>query len=83
MHPNKADFVRFMAAAEMIYEAWTKEEAMVQDLLEQWRKGRHGYVLDIKGDNIVRLGCENANSLNLFDPRSTRLKKLLSLHNKY
>ncbi len=67
-HPNKADSVWFMAVAEMIYEAWTQEEAMVRDLLEQWRKGGHGYVPDVKGDNIVRLGCENANSLSLYDP---------------
>ena len=82
-HPNKADSVRFTAVAETIYEARTQEEAMVQDLLEQWRKGGHGYVPDVKGDSIVRLGCENANSLSLFDPRSTKLRKLLSLHNKY
>jgi hypothetical protein len=34
-HPNKADSVRFTAAAETIYEAWMQEEAMVWDLLEQ------------------------------------------------
>jgi hypothetical protein len=82
-HPNKADSVRFTAAAETIYEAQTQEEAMVRDLLEQWRKGGHGYVPDVKGDNIVQLGCKNANSLSLYDPRSTKLRKLLSLHNKY
>jgi hypothetical protein len=77
------DSVRFAAVAERIYEAQTQEEAMVQDLLEQWRKGEHGYVPDLKGDDIVQLGCENTNSLSLFDPRSTKLRKLLSLHNKY
>ena len=56
---------------------------MVWDLLEQWRKGGHGYIPDVKGDNIVRLGCENANSLSLYDPPLTKLRKLLSLHNKY
>jgi hypothetical protein len=82
-HPNKADLVWFTAAAETIYEARTQEEAMVRDLLEQWRKGGHGYVPDVKGDNTVRLGCKNANSLSLYDPWSTKLRKLLSLHNKY
>ena len=82
-HPNKADSVRFTAAAETIYEARTQEEAMVRDLLEQWRKGGHGYVPDVKGDNTVRLGCENANSLSIYDPGLTKLRKLLSLHNKY
>ena len=56
---------------------------MVRDLLEQWRKGGHGHVPDVKGDNIVRLSCKNANSLSLYDLRSTKLRKLLSLHNKY
>ena len=56
---------------------------MVRELLEHWRKGGHGYVPDIKSDNIVRLGCKNANSLSLYDPRSTKHRKLLSLHNKY
>jgi hypothetical protein len=82
-HPNKADSVQFTAVAETIYEAQTQEEMMVQDLLEQWRKGRHGYVPDVKGDNIVRLGCENANSLSLFDPHLTKRRKLLSLNNIY
>ena len=82
-HPNKADSVLFTAAAETIYEARTQEEAMVQDLLEKWRKGGHGYVPDVKGDNIVRIGCENANSLSLFDLHLTKFRKLLSLHNKY
>ena len=41
-HPNKADSVRFTAAAETIYEARMQEETMVQDFLEQWRKGGHG-----------------------------------------
>ena len=41
-HPNKTDLVRFTAASETIYEAWTQEEAMVQNLLEQWRKGGRG-----------------------------------------
>ena len=57
-HPNKADSIRFTTAAEMIYEAWMQEAAMVWDLLEQWRKGGHGYVPDVKGDNIVRLDCK-------------------------
>jgi hypothetical protein len=56
---------------------------MVQDLLEQWRKGGHGLVPDVKGDNTIHLGCKNMNSLSLFDPRSTKHRKLLNLHNKY
>jgi hypothetical protein len=56
---------------------------MVQELLEQWRKGRHGFVSDKKGDDIIRLGCENVNSLSLFHPTKSKLKKLLNLHDKY
>ena len=83
-HPNKAGSVWFAAAAETIYEERTQEEAMVQDLLEQWRKGGHSYIPDVrKGDDIVRLGCKNANSLSLFDLCLTKLRKLLSLDNKY
>ncbi len=56
---------------------------MVQDLLEQWRKGGHGHIPDVKGDDTIRLGCKNVNSLSLFDPRLTKHRKLLNLHNKY
>ena len=83
MQPSKADSVRFLAAAEAIYKARTQEEAMVQDLLKQWLQGSHGYVSDVKGDDTIRLGCENANSLSLFDQRSRKLRKLINLHNKY
>jgi hypothetical protein len=80
---NGADDVRFTKMAKTIYEARTQEEAMVQELLEQWRKGGHGFVPDEKGDDIIRLGCENKNSLSLFHPTKSKLKKLLNLHNKY
>jgi hypothetical protein len=56
---------------------------MVQDLLKQWRQGGHGYVPDVKGNDTIRVGCENANSLSLFDQRSRKLCKLINLHNKY
>jgi hypothetical protein len=56
---------------------------MVQELLEHLRKGGHGFVPDEKGDDIIRLGCENVNSLSLFHPTKSKLKKLLNLHNKY
>ncbi len=69
--------------AEMIYATRTQEEALVQDLLEQWRKGGYGYVPAKKGDDIIRLGYENINSLSLFHPTKSKQKKLLNLHNKY
>jgi hypothetical protein len=76
-----ADTSCFTKTAEIIYEAQTQEEAMVQDLLDQWQKGGHGYVLDIKGDDTIRLGCKNVNSLSLFHPIKSKQKKLLNLHN--
>ncbi len=80
--PNLADTIRFTKAMETIYEAQTQEKAMVRDLLEQWCKGGHGHVPDVKGDNTIRLGCKNVNSLSLFDPQPTKHRKLLNLHNK-
>ncbi len=80
---NGADAVWFTKIAETIYIAQTKEEAMVQELLKQWRKGGHGFKPDKKGDDIIRLGCENVNSLSLLHPTKSKLKKLLNLHNKY
>jgi hypothetical protein len=56
---------------------------MVQDLLYQLRKGGHGYVLDKKGDDTIRLRCKNVNSLSLFHPTKSQQKKLLNLHNRY
>jgi hypothetical protein len=75
--PSKADSIRFLVAAETIYEALTLEEAMVQDLQKQWQQGSHGYVPDVKGNDTIRLGFENANSLSLFN----QLRKLINLHN--
>jgi hypothetical protein len=28
-------------------------------LLNGWQKGAHGYIREVKEDNIIRLGCEN------------------------
>jgi hypothetical protein len=80
---NGADAVWFTKMAETIYKAQTQEEAMVQELLEQWMKSGHGFVPEEKWDDIIRLGCEHVNSLNLFHPAKSKLKKLLNLHNKY
>jgi hypothetical protein len=78
-----ADTVCFTNMAETIYEAWNQVEAMVKDLLDQWQKGGHGYVPDKKGDDTIRLGCKNMNSLRLFHPTKSKQMKLLNLHNKY
>ncbi len=80
---NGMDAIWFTKMAETIHKAQTQEEAMVQELLKQWRMGRHGFVPDKKGDDIIRLGCENVNSLSLFYLTKSKLKKLLNFHNKY
>jgi hypothetical protein len=80
---NKADTDQFNRASEIIFAARTQEEALIQNLLQQWRQGGHGFVPDVKGDNTIRLGCENANSLSLYHPTKSKLRKLLNLHNKY
>ena len=78
-----ADTICHAKMAETIYPTRTQEEALVQDLLKQWRKGGYGYVPAEKGNDIIRLGCKNVNSLSLFHPTKSKQKKLLNLHNKY
>ena len=56
---------------------------MVQDLILQWQKGAHGYIPETKEDEILRLGCENVNSLSLYNPKGSKMRKLLNIHNKY
>ena len=48
-----ADTICHAKMAETIYAARTQEEALVQDLLEQWRKGGCGYVPAKKGNDII------------------------------
>ncbi len=40
-----ADRICHAKMAETIFAARTQEEALVQDLLKQWRKGRYGHQL--------------------------------------
>ncbi len=53
----------FCATAEGVHARRTKEEEMVQELLNGWQKGANGYIPEVKDDIIIRLGCENVNSL--------------------
>ncbi len=80
---HMVDMVWFNTIAESIHKARTQEEVMVQDLLEQWRKGGHRFVPDNKDDDILCLGCENVYSLSLFNPSKSKQRKLLNLHNKH
>ncbi len=58
----------------------TKEEEIMQELLNDWRKGAHGYIPDFKEDNVIQLGCENVNSLSIFRPTKSKIRKLTHLH---
>jgi hypothetical protein len=71
------------ATAEMLFSAWTNEEAIVQGLLNQWGKGAHGFVPVEKEDDIVRLGYENVNSLSMYNRKESKMRQILNLHRKY
>jgi hypothetical protein len=43
----------FRAMAEEIHASQTREEKMVQELILQWQKGAHGYIPEIKENNIL------------------------------
>jgi hypothetical protein len=71
------------ATAEMIYLARTKEEEIVKGILNQWGKGAHGFVPMVKEDDIVQLGCENVNSLSMYNQKETKMRRIINLHEKY
>ncbi len=61
----------------------TKEEKMVQELLNDWQKGAHGYIAEVKEDNVIQLGCENVNSLSIFHPTKSKMHKLTHLYQRH
>ncbi len=73
----------FCATAEEVHATRTKEEEMVQDLLNGWQKGSHGYIPEVKDDNIIRLGCDSVNSLSIFHPTKPKMRKLIHLHQRH
>jgi hypothetical protein len=70
----------FHAPSEEVYATRTKEEVIVQVLLNRWQKGAHGYVSEVKADNNIHLGCENVDSLSIFYPTKSKMCKLTHLH---
>jgi hypothetical protein len=56
---------------------------MVRELLNGWQKGAHGYIPEVKGNNIIHLGCENVNSLSIFHPTKLKMRKLTHLHQRH
>ncbi len=73
----------FHATAEKVHATRTKEKDMVQELLNGWQKGAHGYIPEVKDDNIICLGCENVNSLSIFHPTKSKMCKLPHLHQRH
>jgi hypothetical protein len=73
----------FHATAEEVHATRTKEEEMVRELLNGWQKGAHGYIPEVKDDNIIRLGCVNVNSLSIFHPTKSKMRKLTHLHQRH
>jgi hypothetical protein len=52
---------RFRATVEEVHATRRKEKEMVEDLLNGWQKVAHGYILEIKNNKIICLGCEHVN----------------------
>ncbi len=73
----------FHATAEEVHATRTKEEEMVWELLNGWQKGAHGYIPEVKDNNIIRLGCEHVNSLSIFHPTKSKMRKLTHLHQSH
>jgi hypothetical protein len=61
----------------------TKEEEMVRELLNGWQNGAHGYIPEVKDDNVICLGCKNFNSLSIFHPIKLKMHKLTHLHQRH
>jgi hypothetical protein len=56
---------------------------MVRELLNGWQKGAHGYIPKVKEDTIILLGCENVNSLSIFHPTKSKMRKLTHLYQRH
>jgi hypothetical protein len=73
----------FCATAEEVHATRTKEEEMVQELLNGWQKGAHRYIPKVKDNNIIHLGCENFNSLSIFHLTKSKMRKLTHLQQRH
>jgi hypothetical protein len=73
----------FCATAEEVHATRTKEKEMVREHLNGWQKGAHGYIPEVKDNNIIHLGCENVNSLSIFHPTKSKMCKLTHLHQRH
>jgi hypothetical protein len=78
-----AEGEEFCATAEEVHATRTKEEEMVREILNGWQKGAHGYIPEVQENNIIHLGCENINSLSIFHPTKSKMRKLTHLHQRH
>jgi hypothetical protein len=48
------------------------------------KKGHKGmYIPEVKDDNIIHLGCENINSLSIFHPTKSKMRKRPHLYQRH
>jgi hypothetical protein len=47
------------------------------------KKGAHGYIPEVKDNNIIHLGCKNVTSLSIFHPTKSKMLKLTHLHQRH
>ena len=69
--------------AQDIYRTQTNEDNTINQLLEQWEGGAHGFVPEKKDENIIRLVGENVNSLGLYNRTNQKMFKLSNLISRY
>ncbi len=60
-----------------------QKEEMVWELLNGWQKGAHGYIPEVKDNNVIHLGCGKVDSLSIFHPTKSMMRKLAHLHQKH
>ena len=69
--------------AQDTHRAQTNEDNTINELLEQWAGGAHGFVPEKKDENIIRLVGENVNNLGLYNRINQKMFKLSNLISRY
>lgn len=80
---RRTEAASIQAEALDVYTAGQDEERIVREIVSQWKDGGHGYVPEVKPDDVIRLTGENSNSLSLFAPHQWKVKKMCNLNNKH
>ena len=69
--------------AQEMHRTQTNEDNTINELLEQWAGGAHGFVPEKKDENIIRLVGENVNCLGLYNRTNQKMFKLSNLMSRY